>query len=142
MSKELETTRVPGFMLQDLRAQLQVEVRQQEQRDDRRLREVGLEDVGLDELRQLLTPSFSALCRDRSTMSGLYSTPQRLHAALGGGDHGAAVAGAEIDQDVGRRHLRHVEHAVDQRLRGRNPDHVLAGLADGRLDTAWRAFWA
>ncbi len=31
---------------------------------------------------------------------GLYSMPERLDAALGGGDHGAAVARAQIDQVV------------------------------------------
>ena len=75
-------------------------------------------------------PSFAALRFDSSTMSGLYSMPRRARAALRRGDHRAAVAGAEIDHVVLRRHFRHVEHLVDERLRRRHPDDVLAGLAD------------
>ena len=40
----------------------------------------------------------------------------------------------EIDQVVLRRDLRHVEHLVDERLRRRHPDDVLAGLADLGLE--------
>ena len=55
-------------------------------------------------------------------------------AALGGGDHGAAVARAEVHDEVGRRHLGHVEHLVDQGLRRRHPDDVLAFLPDRGLE--------
>ena len=58
----------------------------------------------------------------------------RRGAALGRGDDGAAIAGAEVVHGVGRRDLGHVEHLVDQRLRRRHPDHVLAGLTDLRLE--------
>jgi hypothetical protein len=50
---------------------------------------------------------------------------------LGGRDHRAAVAGAEIDDVIVRRHLRHLQHAFDQRLRRWHPDHILAFLTDG-----------
>ena len=56
--------------------------------------------------------------------------PWARSAALGGGDHRAAVAGAEVDDVVLRRDLGHVEHLVDERLRRRHPDDVLAGLTD------------
>ena len=77
-----------------------------------------------------VTPSLAAFFFDSSTMSGLYSMPIARRAALGGGDHRAAVARAEVHQEVLRRDLGHVEHLVDQRLRRRHPDDVLAGLAD------------
>ena len=58
----------------------------------------------------------------------------RAEPALGGGDHRAAVAGAEVHEVVLRRHLRHVEHLLDQRLRRGHPHHVLARLSDGRFE--------
>ena len=67
-------------------------------------------------------------------MSGLYSMPYGAGAALGGGDHGAAVARSEVIHDVGLRDLGHVEHLVDHGLRRGHPHHVLAGLADLRLE--------
>jgi hypothetical protein len=67
-------------------------------------------------------------------MSGLNSTPVGAHAALGGGDDGAAVARAQIDEIVGLCDLGHVEHAVDQGLGAGDPDHVLAGLAAVRFE--------
>ena len=58
----------------------------------------------------------------------------RAGAALGRGDHGAAVTGAEIHHEVLRRDLGHVEHLLDEHLRRRHPDDVLAGLANLRLE--------
>ena len=55
---------------------------------------------------------------------------RRGGAALGGGDHGAPIARPEVHDDVLRRHLGHVEHLVDERLRRRHPDDVLARLSD------------
>ena len=132
----LDTMRVPGFMLRILSAQLHVDRRQQEQRDDVGLREVGLEDVGLDERGACRsTPASAALLlRDSATMSGLYSMPIARGAALGRGDDRAAVARAQVVVDVLRRDLGHVEHLLDQRLRRRHPDDVLARLADRRLE--------
>ena len=43
---------------------------------------------------------------------------ERPRAALGGSDDVAAVARAEIDDEVLRRHFRHVEHLLDQRRSG------------------------
>ena len=59
-----------------------------------------------------------------------WQNAERVHAALGGGDDGAAVAGAEIVVDVTGRQLGDVEHLFDQGLRRRHPDDVLAGLPD------------
>ena len=67
-------------------------------------------------------------------MSGLYSMPSARSAALGRGDHGAAVTRSEIHHEVLRRDLGHVEHLVDERLRRRHPDDVLASLADLGLE--------
>jgi len=58
----------------------------------------------------------------------------RPGAALSGGDHGPTVARAEIDDVVGARDLSHVEHLVDERVRRRHPDNVLARLSDLGLE--------
>ncbi len=56
--------------------------------------------------------------------------PCALRPRPGGGDDGAAVAGAEVDQIVLGGDLGHVEHAVDEGLRRRHPHHVLTGWPD------------
>src|SRR6267142_1913532 len=55
------------------------------------------------------------------------------HAAFGSGDDRAPVARAQVDHVIARRHFRHVEHFVDQRLRRGHPDDVLSRLADAWL---------
>jgi hypothetical protein len=61
-------------------------------------------------------------------------------AAFCGGDDGAAVAGAEVDDVVLGRHLGHVEHLVDEGLRRGHPDDVFPFLADLRLVGGRRGF--
>jgi hypothetical protein len=51
--------------------------------------------------------------------------PVRPNAALGRSDDGTAVAGAQIDHVVARRHLGHVAHLVYQRLRRGDPHDIL-----------------
>jgi hypothetical protein len=68
-------------------------------------------------------------------MSGLNSTPS-ARAAPRGGDDVPPVAGAEIDDVILRRDLRHVQHPLDQRRRCGHPHHVLAGLAHLWLELA------
>jgi hypothetical protein len=63
-------------------------------------------------------------------ISGLYSMPVATSAALRRGDGDLAVAGAKIEVDVARADHRHGEHALDDLVGRRHPDHVLAGLAD------------
>ena len=135
MSNEFDTTRVPGF-----RSRIFGRSRRLMSGSRNRVITVALEmsaceQVALDEGRKLgrRRPPWRYPAPD-STMFGLNSTPSRGHAALGGSDDRAAVAGAEVHQEVARHDLGHVEHAVDQRLRRRHPDHVLAGLADARLE--------
>src|SRR6266404_3213300 len=65
---------------------------------------------------------------------GVVLDAERVRAALCRGDHRAAVARAEIDDVVLRRHAREVEHLVDHRLRRRHPHDVLARLADFGLE--------
>ena len=65
---------------------------------------------------------------------GVVLDAHRARAALGGGDHRAAVARSEVHHDVGLGDLGHVEHLVDHGLRRGHPHHVLAGLADLRLE--------
>ena len=60
------------------------------------------------------TPASAALRFDSSTMSGLYSTPSAVRAALRRGDDVAAVARAEVHDVVLRRDFRDVEHLLDQ----------------------------
>ena len=123
-----------------VRAQLHVERRQQVHGDHRRLAEVGGEDVALADRRLARADAgdagLLALLVARSfAMSGLYSMPT----ARAPNFFAAAMAilpspaPRSID-DVVRRHLRHGEHAVDHLVGRRHPDHVLAGLADLRLE--------
>ena len=76
------------------------------------------------------TPAAVALRRDSSTMSGLYSTPSarapRLAAPI---TLRPSPDPRSITKSSGA-HLGHVEHLLDQRLRRRHPDDVLARLAD------------
>ena len=134
MSKKLDTTRVPGFMVENLRAQLEI-------------------DSG--SRNRVITVAFEKSVSNRSASTkvalvarrrpfgvplgeldhvGVVLDARGAGAALGCGDDRAAVAGAEIDQEVAGHDLGHVEHLVDQRLRRRYPDHVLAGLTDPRLE--------
>src|SRR6185295_11454044 len=53
-------------------------------------------------------------------------------------DGDLAVAGAEVEVDVVRPGLRHGEHALDHLVGRRHPDHVLASLADLRLELLCR----
>ena len=59
------------------------------------------------------TPAFAAFSFEYWTRSGLNSTPSALRAALGRGDDVAAIAGPEVDDEIARRHGRHVEHLLD-----------------------------
>ena len=53
---------------------------------------------------------------------------RRCAEVLAGGNGDLAVACAEVVDLVGRRHLRHLEHAQDHGVRRRRPDDVLALL--------------
>jgi hypothetical protein len=122
-----------GLHVEDLGTQLEIDVRQQEERDHRRLGEIGLEEVGLDE-RGAGRDAFlrRVALRELDHVRVVFDA-HRARAALRRGDDGAAVARAEVHVEVLRRELRHVEHLVHQRLRRRHPDDVLAFLSDGRL---------
>jgi len=121
--------------LQEGRAQLHVERRQQVQGNDGGRAEIGGEDVALADGR---------LARaDAGDAGGLrvgVGVLRHVGVVLDAGGAGAellrrrdgdlAVAGAEVEVDVVRARLRHGEHAVDDVVGRRHPDHVLAGLAD------------
>jgi hypothetical protein len=62
-------------------------------------------------------------------MFGLYSTPTAVAPRLA-----AVMTVRQIHVVFARGELRDVEHAVDQCLRRRYPNHVLARLADARLE--------
>ena len=81
--------------------------------------------------------SRAACCRDLDQLRvELHAKGAR--AAVRGGDDVAAVAGPQVDDVVVLRHLRQIEHRLDELRRRRHPDHVLAGLADARLVGAGR----
>src|SRR5919204_914741 len=123
-----------GLQRQELRPQLQVDIRQQEHGDHSGFREVGLEEIGLHELDAFVdTCLVRVLLRELDHVRVVLDA-ERARAALRRRDHRAAVARAEIDDIVLWRDARHVEHLVDHRLRRRHPDDVLAGLADFRLE--------
>ena len=119
--------------VQDLRAQLDVDLGQQEHRDDRRLREVGLVEVGLEERCLGGDVLLGGIGLRQLDHVGVVLDPHGGRAALRGGDNGAAVARPEVHDEVLRRHLGHVEHLVHERLRCRHPHHVLARLSDFRF---------
>jgi hypothetical protein len=127
--KEFATIRGP---------ELHVDGRQQEHRDDLSFREVGLEQVGLLECSPIahLGLGRGALCQFDHVR--VVFNAQGTGAALRGGDDRAAVARTEVDEEVLRRELRHVEHLVDEGLRRRHPHDVLPGLSDLRLERLGR----
>ena len=99
-----------------------------------RLREVGLEEIGLHERRLVGDARRLGVALGQRHHVGVILDPHRAGAALGGRDDGTAVARAQVDHEVLGCDLGHVEHLVDQRLRRRHPDDVLAGLTDLRLE--------
>ena len=52
---------------------------------------------------------------------------------LGRGQHDAPVARAQVDHEILRRDVRHIEHFLDHGFRRRYPDDIFAFLADLRL---------
>jgi hypothetical protein len=74
-----------------------------------------------------------------ATRRASYSMPvARAPNFLGGGEDGAAVAGAEVDDEVAGADLGHGQHAVDERLGCGDPRDVLAGLAGRRARRSGR----
>jgi hypothetical protein len=80
-----------------------------------------------------LTPSWRVALRQLDHIRLVFDA-ERLGAALRRRDHRAAVARAQIHHVVVGRDLGRIQHLVDQRLRRRHPDDVLAFLADLRLE--------
>ena len=92
--------RVPGFRSRNLgREPLEV-VRQQEERQDRRLRDVGLEHVALDERRLVGDAGLRRVALRELDHVRVEFHAERPRAALGRGDDVAPVAGAEVDDVV------------------------------------------
>src|SRR3954470_7738609 len=128
-----------GLHGQDGRPQLHVEGRQEVERDDRRGTEVGGEDVRLAD-DGLARPD----ARDAGGLRALVRILGHVGVVFDAGRLGAellrrhdgdlAVARAEVEVDVVRPGLRHGEHALDDLVGRWHPDHVLAGLADLRLE--------
>src|SRR2546421_9411824 len=127
-----------GLEAEQLWPELQVDVRQQEHGDDGRLREIGLEEIGLHELHAVGDARRARVVPGELDHVRVVLDAHRPRAALRRGDHGAPVARAEVDDEVLRRHARHVEHLVDHGLWRRHPDDVLARLPDFGLVGLWR----
>ena len=118
---------------EELRPQLEVEVRQQVQRHDRRPREVLGEDVAADDLDPVGDAGALGVARRelRELRVVLDADGRRAELARGG-DRDASFARAQVVHDVARRRLRGVEHPQHHRVGRRQPHHVLAGLAQLR----------
>ena len=127
-----------GLERKQLRAQLDIQRREQIQRDDRGVAQVGLEEVGLAERDAVGHPLTARLLA-----AGEHEVGAVLDAAgarapqLGRGDGNAPVARAEIDHEIVRPDARHLEHSRHRRIRGGNPHDVLpvhrAGLVRDEL---------
>ena len=122
-----------GFHAQQDRHEPRVQAGQQVQRDDVGVGEVGLEDVALHELHVLHRLRLGVALRHLDHRRVVFDA-QRLGAAPRRRDGDLAVAGAEIDHVFAGAHPRHVEHRPHHLVGRRHPDHVLAGLADDRLE--------
>ena len=118
---------------EELRPQLLIEIGQEVERDDRRPREILLEDVALDD--GDLAGDAGALGiapRERREVAVVFDADGCGAESLRRGDGQPAVAGAQIVDDVGARGLRHRQHPLDHGVRRGQPHHVLAGLAQAR----------
>ena len=124
----LLTILVPGFSERNFGASLSRLLGQEKQREHGRLRDVGLEHVAFDERRAVRDAGFLRPAPRQRHHIGVVLDADRPRAALGSGNHVAAIARPEIHDDVLWRDLRHVEHLFDQLGRRRHPDDVLAGL--------------
>jgi hypothetical protein len=119
-----------GLHRQDQRAQLEVEIGKQVHRDDRRLREILLEDVAGDDLDASVDACTPRVASRQVGHVLVVFDADRARAELARrGNRNPAVAGTEVVHDVVARDLRGGEHRLDERIRRRNPDDVLARLA-------------
>ena len=99
-----DTMRVPGFSLHELRPQLHVDVRPQEQRHHGRRREVGLEQVALDEPHAVGdVRALRVLVGFRDALRIDVDADAARTEVLRRRDHDPAVAGAQVVDDVARR---------------------------------------
>ena len=130
MSNACDTMRRAGLeLLQQLRAQLQVERRQQVERHDRRLADVALEQVLMQDLdpvghavlRDVLVGFLDALRVDVDADAARAELLRR-------GDDDAAVAAAEVVDDVVLGDLGGLEHRLDHVGRRRHVDDVRCPL--------------
>lgn len=140
---------MPNVIQYDPRAWLQGEklglkaaeiVRQQKQRHDGCIRDISLEHIALDESGLVGNAGVRCPLLRQADQIGVELDSQRPGATPGGRDHVPSVPGSEVDHEVFRRHLRHIEHLLDQLRRRGDPHDVLARLADTRLDGRLRGY--
>ena len=125
-----------GLELLQLGHELDVQARQQVERDDVRLAQVLLEDVLLLDRHQLAHPVLlDVLVRLLDALRVDVEADGLDAVLLRRGDQDAAVAAAEVVDDVPLLHLGQLEHLVDDLLGRRDEDDV-GGLGLARLACA------
>jgi hypothetical protein len=120
-----------GLQGQEAVPHAEVDLGQEEQGDDTRVSEVLFEDVPLDDP----DPVGQALHLDqargelRQVGVVLDADGPGAEGRLRCGDGDPAVAGAQVEHEVLRRHLRHREHGEDDGVERRHPRDVLPGAS-------------
>ena len=126
----------PRLHVEDGRPETQVQGRQQVHRHDRRVREVRGEDIALDELRARRNALLGGIAvRQRDHRRVVFDAGRRGDLEVAHcSDGDATVARAQVYQLVAGPCIGHAQHPVDQPVRRRHPDDVLAGLAHAGLE--------
>jgi hypothetical protein len=116
-------------LVEDARPQLQVDGRQQVHRQDRSVADLGVEQVLHAELDLVLDARLLGVLV-RFLDAGRVDIDAEAAGAvdLRGRDDVAPVAATKVHDEIVPSHLGHVEHAVDDLLRGRHVDDVELGL--------------
>ena len=118
-----------GLETENRRAKREVETGQEEHGDHRRLGKIAPQDVRLDKVSPFADSLSGSIALRQGNQVGVVLDAERTSATLRRGDDDAAVAGAEVDHVILRRYLRQVQHLFGERLRRRQPNHILAVLA-------------
>ena len=136
MLKACETMRVPGReLLRQDRAQLRVERRQQVERHDGGLGDVGLQHVLLAEIDQLLDARGFRIRPRLFDAIGIDVEADAFCAVfLRRGDGNSPVAASQVEDDVIFCDLRQGEHAVDDFVRGGHVRDEVLGSSRGRQE--------
>ena len=116
--------RARPHLLEQARAQVEIDQRQEIGRHHVGLAEVGVEQVLHREGRAVADAGLGGVGDGFLDELRVEVDAEGARAALRRGDDDAAVAGAEVDQVFAGLDLRHVEHALDHVLRRRHIGRV------------------